>query len=378
MKNIIKRDDGRWMYRKQIHNKRTTLYANTQKELLKKIQQLNKNLQITYKTKAKSFYDLAQEWYTLFKKGKISSEKIYESIIKNEFNKSIFLLDINQITLIELQNYINNLSQHRKAKYCYNTIKNVFKYALQKDVIKKDISQFLQAPVNKTEKGSAFTLSEQKSILANLDKTTIKYEILFYLLTGCRRSEATNVKKEHINFERNTIFIDGTKTKSAKRYIKISEKFKIILQNNFNNMFKFRFDYYSRKFTEYLNKLNIQNKTLHDLRHTFSTNLYYLGVPDKERQYYMGHSSIVMTNDIYTTLDPTITKEDILNLYKDLYPKFWHHFWHHFLSKKSAKLIFSICKIKHKKNGSKSDKIELKATLVRTKGLEPPRSPTRS
>ena len=45
-------------------------------------------------------------------------------------------------------------------------------------------------------------------------------------------------------------------------------------------------------------------------------------MPDKQRQEYLGHSSIAITNDIYTHLDPTITKEDILNLYIDLYPNF--------------------------------------------------------
>jgi len=50
--------------------------------------------------------------------------------------------------------------------------------------------------------------------------------------------------------------------------------------------------------------------------------LYYLGVPDKLRQAQLGHASIVMTNDIYTHLDPTITREDILQLYGDWYPEF--------------------------------------------------------
>lgn len=58
------------------------------------------------------------------------------------------------------------------------------------------------------------------------------------------------------------------------------------------------------------------NKKLHDLRHTFSSNLFYLEVPDKKRQYLLGHSSIAITNDIYTHLDPNIKKQDILNFIK--------------------------------------------------------------
>lgn len=323
MKNIRKRTDGRWEYRKMLDNKRYSLFASTQKALLQKIQQFNPtNLYLEDKS-SKYFYTLAVQWYELFKKGRIKSDDNYKMYIKSTFNIALFNKNINSITLEELQRFLNSLSKtHRKAKYCYNIIKNVYKYALQKEIIKKNISQFLQAPVNKGVKGCAFTLREQQLILDNLDKTPIKYEILFYLLVGCRRTEAMNVKCHDINYDKNVIFINGTKTSSAKRYVNISSKFAEILKNNFNNMFTNNADYYTKQLKLYLNSLNIYGKTLHDLRHTFSTNLYYLGVPDKQRQYLMGHASIVITNDIYTTLDPTITKNDIIKLYNNLYPLF--------------------------------------------------------
>ena len=75
-----------------------------------------------------------------------------------------------------------------------------------------------------------------------------------------------------------------------------------------------------KQFAKITAELNIENAPPHSLRHTFSTNLYYLGVPDKERQAQLGHASIVITNDIYTHLDPTITKNDILELYGEWYP----------------------------------------------------------
>jgi hypothetical protein len=36
----------------------------------------------------------------------------------------------------------------------------------------------------------------------------------------------------------------------------------------------------------------------------------------------MGHSSIMMTNDIYTTLDPSIKAADITAIYGNLYPSY--------------------------------------------------------
>jgi len=324
MKNYRLRKDGYYEWRKVINNHRYSIKNKNFKILQKKVSDFKNSLTIQVKQKItydnKTFYNLAINWFELFKKGKIASDSNYKGYIYNDFNKTLFQRNINLLTIENLQDFLNKIDKHRKAKYCYNIIRNVYKYALQKEIIKKDISQFLQAPANKTKKGSAFTLKEQTLIINNLHNTPIKYEILFYLLTGCRRTEAYNIKESDINFERNMIYIDGTKTRSAKRYIPISEEFKNILLNN--KLFTKNIDYYTKEFQKYLNTLNISNKKLHDLRHTYSTNLYYLGVPDKQRQYYMGHSSIVMTNDIYTTLDPTITKEDIIKLYNNLYPKF--------------------------------------------------------
>lgn len=322
LKNIRKRIDGRWEYRKMINNKRYSIFANTQKELIQRLEQISPTKRIELGTTEKQFYFLAKQWYELFKKDRIKSESNYRMYIKNEFNTPLFRQNIGNIKLEDLQMFINSINKHRKAKYCYNIIKNVYKFALQKEIIKKDISQFLQSPINKGVKGTALTLREQQLVLDNLDKTPIKNEILFYLLVGCRRTEAMNVKCHDINFDKNVIFIDGTKTKAAKRYVNISETFKEVLRANFDKMFIKNADYYTKQLKQFLDSLNIKGKTLHDLRHTFSTNLYYLGVPDKQRQYLLGHSSIVITNDIYTTLDPTITKEDIHKLYNNLYPQF--------------------------------------------------------
>lgn len=317
MKNIRKRVDGRWEYRKYKNKTTYSIIKNTQKELLQAIKHLGLK-ESSNSNKSKTFYNLTYEWYNLFKKGQIKTDKRYIQVIESKLNNNLFNTNINKITLEELQYYLNSIKEHRVAKYVYHIIKGVYKYALQKDFIKKDISQFIQAPKNKGKKGEAFTLEEQKLIINNLDKCSIKLEILFYLLTGCRREEAKNIKI----LPNNTIFIDGTKTQASRRYVKISEAFKEILDKNYDNMFQYHSDIYTRNFKQYVNNLGIYGKTLHDLRHTFSTNLYYLGVPDKERQYLMGHSSIVMTNDIYTTLDPNTTKEDILKLYNNLYPKF--------------------------------------------------------
>lgn len=323
MKNIRKRNDGRWEWRKQINLQSYQIINKDKHKLEQNVRALLKKITISVsKTTDKTFVSIAWEWFKNYKQDIKTSDR-YKLYIKNRFEtNNVFKQSIDKITYEQLQYFINSIKEHRVASYCYFIITGTYKEALRRDLVKKDISQLISKPKNKTVKGEHFTLNEQKSIIDNLDKTPIRHEIMFYLLTGCRRNEAINMKTKDINFDKLSIFIDGTKSKTAKRYVPISKIYSKFLKNNFDGMFNQNERFYNRKFKEYLELLNINGKSIHSLRHTFNTNLYYLGVKDKERQYFMGHSSIVITNDIYTHLDPTITKEDILNLYKDLYPEF--------------------------------------------------------
>lgn len=321
MKNIRLRQDGRYEWRKQINGINYQKINKNKKELEKQVRILLKGQKETLKITQTSntFINIAWNWYNLYKKN-IKSHDKYENYIKSKFETNkMFNQDINKITYAELEYFINSITEHRVASYCYFIIVGVYKEAFKLDYVKKDISKLITKPKNKTIKGNQFTIKEQKLILDNLDKTEIKHEILFYLLTGCRRSEAFNYS---IQEETSNIFINGTKTENSKRFVPISSKYLNILKENRSIMFKFKERYYNRKFKQFLDLLNIKGKSIHSLRHTYSTNLYYLGVSDKQRQLYLGHSSIVITNDIYTHLEPNVKKEDILNLYKDLYPIF--------------------------------------------------------
>lgn len=318
LKNITQRKDGRWVYSKTINGIRTYIYAKTQKELLKK---LKTEKPVIPSIKPKEALEYINEWCKTYKSNIASYDK-YLSIIRNYFNITLFKQPIQNLNYENLTNFLNNIPGNRTRAYCYFVLKGTLTEAYKCKYIKENISLLLNKPKVKNKIGENFNLKEQKAILENLDKSNMKYEILFYLLTGCRRNEATSLTEENINYENLTIHIKGTKTSHSNRYIPISEEFAEILKQNFKNMFTNAFGWYSKAFQKYLKTLNISNHKLHDLRHTYSTNLHYLGVPDKERQYFLGHSSIMITNDIYTHLDLNVKKEHILSLYKDLYPKF--------------------------------------------------------
>ena len=322
LKYIRKRKDGRWEYRRTIEDKRVSAYAST----LRQIIQIKKHLEsnhtaIEYKVKKTtiSVIDYVSNWLETYKLPNVS--KSSRDMYLLALSKLQDLTQpINTVKTTDLQKIVNKIQQPSVKKYAVFLLKQAFKLATIEEVVEKNVAEYVEVGKIEEEKGRSLTLSEQKLLLSNLHKYKIGKLILFYLLTGCRPGEGVKIKKEHINFEKNVIEVKGTKTKSSQRYVLISEKLKLLLASEFENIFCVSYDYMQKQFTKIMKALGIKNAPPHSLRHTYSTNLYYLGVPDKERQSQLGHASIVMTNDIYTHLDPTITKQDILELYDDWYP----------------------------------------------------------
>lgn len=328
MKNIIKRKDGRWYGRKQILKTVIGVYAKTQYECKLKLKKAIDNffsckIEDVHLKFDDSFYNFSIEWFNTYKKGNIvpKSERQYLTFIEQYIKKLRFSLS--NLTVMQLQNFINNLPPTRIREFAYMTIKQITKKAYEQDLIKKDIGQFLEKGKINKGKVSWFTLEEQKKILNNLDRQPKWFSLTIYtlLLTGCRPNELNTIKKE--NVKKNMMLVDGTKTKNAKRWIKISNWLQNELLNAENDSIfeNVNLDTLRHCFKEFLRNLDIEGH-LYMLRHSYATNLFYLGVPDKERQTYMGHASSVITNDIYTEFDPTITKKDILSLYINFLPSF--------------------------------------------------------
>lgn len=61
-----------------------------------------------------------------------------------------------------------------------------------------------------------------------------------------------------------------------------------------------------RRFLPALNRAGIDKIRFHDLRHTYASLLLANGAPMKYVQHQLGHSSIIMTMDLYTHLLPEV------------------------------------------------------------------------
>lgn len=321
MKNISRRKDGRYCYRKQITGQIITIYAKTKESLKEKIKELN--LIKTYKRKPKSNKTLISwmnNWYEKYKKNFVSksTKASIQTVINKLSSSKIAQADIKQITTEDLQTYLNKIPRSRTKELMCLYINACFKKAQQLKIIESNPFE----NVNKDKKiksiRTAFSFDEQKTIFEEIQKTQFFAPIFVYLFCGVRRNELPKDIGKSIQ-EDNTLKIENEKKRDGTttyRYIEITDRLKEVLLNNKNQFISPNRIF--KKFKEFLKEFNIEGN-LHKLRHTFTTNHLYLGTPDKFIQNWLGHEDISTTKNNYMNIDRSLSKEKLIKLYGDYY-----------------------------------------------------------
>ncbi|MBQ7327336.1 MAG: site-specific integrase [Clostridia bacterium] len=328
MKHLYQRKDGRWEYSAVESGHRVYLIASSKSKAVEKIQQYKQEKKEKEKTSLSktTFVGWTHFWLKTYKTNS-NNTKNYAGIIRNHLEPYFKNMPLSKLTPAMLQEFINKYPRNtRTVDYVYLTLRQSLKQAYINEKINRNLADMIVKP-RKTSlpKRTGLSLSEQESIFRALPSfdEDIQYFVIFSLIAGTRRAETTKFILSDIDEEKNRISIRGTKTTLSARKIKVSKQFIDFLKKKHSvtqsSFFCRQVDFYTSAVKDVLVKAGLPDKTLHDLRHTASTNLMYLGWPDKERQAYLGHASIVMTNDIYTNLQEDITKEGLLKLYNNLY-----------------------------------------------------------
>lgn len=323
----VLRKDGRYQLYVICGGKRHYVYASTERECRHKRAELEKELK---KNPQQYFASGVHECMTLyefgifyvenFKKQYVveSTYKQYLSTVKKYLNSNTLLC---KLRIEEVQGLINALPMTSLRGKVFSLLVQILKKAYALDFIKKHLGDLIEKGKTQDERLDALSIEDQQRLVQNLDlDTNFGKRVMFYLLTGARPAEMKTVTEIKKGF----VHLCGTKTKHADRWIKLSESAMTLFENAPIEFYRFdlkRFRQRLQKFVEQYCGIK-SYVTVYTLRHTFATNLYYLGCPDKERAAYMGHTTTKTTNDFYTSLDPTISAIDIKNIYGDFYPEF--------------------------------------------------------
>lgn len=318
---MFKRADGRWCEKISEKGKTHYIYANTKRELLKKIQE--KQFFVEH---GEPFEDVAADWKEEhFASMKPNSRKPYNGA----YNRAIEHLSgicINDITKNDIARLIDDMKRQDFAKKTVATqitvLNLIFKWAMQRDRADKNPCELIETPKNlKRTKREMPSEEDIQKIMDNVDSDPFGLFAYFLYFTGCRFGEALALTGKDIDLERGEIRISkslyfdngpkiGTpKTESGTRTVPLLDCLREHLPKLKKNQYLFshledRSEPFTQKriFTQwkkYQERTDV-SCTPHQLRHGFATLLFDAGLTAKDAQPILGHATAEMTIDIYT------------------------------------------------------------------------------
>lgn len=205
---------------------------------------------------------------------------------------------LKDLSAFDIQKALNSIKTSRTRLDVYDIYHGSLKMAFKLDLLSKDIAELLIKPKHEKKLGSSLSNTELNIFLFKISSTRLENFYLFCLLTGCRCSEALNLKWSDIDFNKKIIRVHGTKTLLSDRVLPLFPELKDLLlkiKKTDNKVFHHTPDYVSRTFKKYC-----PNHKLHDLRHTFATKCLECGINIKVVQRWLGHSRLDTTASIYT------------------------------------------------------------------------------
>lgn len=257
-----------------------------------------------------------------YKKSKKKLSKSSEDCTRGAFNKCKLLHDkvFSKLRKVDLQNVLDDFTlSHAYMEHIKNLFNQMYKYALEYDIVQKDYSQFVT--INKEdddESGVPFSKEELEKIWANKDKPYVD-TVLIYIYSGWRVSELLEMPLENIDLENRT-FTGGKKTRASKnRTVPIHSKIFDMVANLYKEGNKTLFSSrkmskskYYKLFQSAMQSCGITEKhTPHDCRHTFATLLNNANANQVAVKKLLGHSTNDITEKIYTHKDIDDLRKEI-------------------------------------------------------------------
>ena len=199
---------------------------------------------------------------------------------------------IESVTVDDLQAVVNECPLKKATKEnIVMTAKQIFKYALQRDICEKDAARYLVVPAGgEDEHGVPFTDEELTVLWKNRDKNAAKL-LLVLCYSGFRIGALPSLE---INTDE-WYFKGGVKTAAGKnRTVPIHSGIRSLLPVKMCTVNAMR-----RQMMKFMSDLGM-NHTPHDCRHTFSALCERYRVNDADRRRMMGHSfGNDITNGVY-------------------------------------------------------------------------------
>ncbi|MBA2392055.1 MAG: site-specific integrase [Ktedonobacteraceae bacterium] len=339
--------DGRYVAYARLENgKKKYVYDKTRSGVVKKLKVLQKSIEqgavITAQPETVEVY--LSYWLAIHEaKLKPATFIVYNNYITTCM-KHIGHIKLTKLTGEHLQKMYASLAQTHKASSIHTIhgiIKTALRFALRWKRIACNPCDDLDTPHIEKEERPILLAKQARALLDAAQDTDIGCFLSMALTTGMRRGEMLGLRWSDIDIEQKAIrvvrtasyiklpdegkygFVETTpKTNASKRSIRLTDFLISVLKTHKKQQHEMRLQTgqeWARKdlvfcdqFGEHfpINRLTLHFKRLlrendlpqlhiHDLRHSASTLLASMGVPAKVIQEILGHSSIIVTQNLY-------------------------------------------------------------------------------
>lgn len=215
----------------------------------------------------------------------------------------------------DLQEVIDNCDRShgtkRKIKVLFN---QMYKYAMEHDLVSKDYSQFVELGPNDSQSyRKPFTKEEIQKLWDNVERDEFIKNILILIYTGLRPGELIEIKTKDVNLEERYMR-GGFKTEAGtNRLIPIHKKILPFIKEKVEQGNEYLVtkkdgtpmsyhNFYRDNFLKTMEQLEMDHRP-HDCRHTFATLMDNAGANKLSIKRIMGHASKDITDKIYTHKD---------------------------------------------------------------------------
>ena len=318
---------------------------------------LNKGLNPIIKAEPINSY--FKKWVALYKSDTAKSTQTHYANTLKVIEKYFGSTPLQHIKKSDYQMFLNEYGKNKAKETVKKTnshIRACVREAVDEGIIQTDFTRSAILTGNSSKKriDKHINYFDSKKLSKALCETLqhehreVYYIILLALKSGMRFAEIIALQRKDFNFKDNTIninktwgysssFEDGekdTKTETSNRIIKMDKvimaMFKKFFEETPENIHKLVFYNPSSKYKVFsntgvnkalkklLDDLNIDEVSIHGLRHTHASILFYKGVSVQYISERLGHADVDTTIRIYTHLIKELREEDENNTLKIL------------------------------------------------------------
>lgn len=322
------RPDGRVEMTKTVNGLRVHFYGKSDREVEKKWDEYRMSALEKKQTRSRSFADVAAEWWEQHQRT-LSPNTV--AGYRTAYNRAVNAFGSQMINSITVTDCLAYTKRYASMGYSQKVISNsrsvlnmIFNHALAAGDIKANPCAGLPTPKGKKRVPRKPAPPEDVAEIER-SKTESMFSRMSYFMayTGCRRGEAAAIQQKDIDRKNGTVHIckaiaygdtrkpilKAPKTESGDRFIDLLDNvLEILPEYDDDETFVFFPGGLPTK-TELesgLRKYQAAHglkSTAHQLRHSYASLLHSAGVDVKDAQYLLGHSTVAMTQDIYTHLE---------------------------------------------------------------------------